>query len=282
MTALTLSRKLILTAVFLAVLVACTTAAADENVRVRKVIDGDTIQLVDGRKVRLLGINAPEKREPYNQKAKRFVESRVSARDVRLEYDQEREDAYGRLLAYVHAGRSLLNEQLVREGLAHVMTLGANRKHEQRLLAAQGEAKKKRRALWSVWTRAKTLKITSVHPYHPARQAAYIRVACLADKPLQLAGHVLLNEAGNRFVFPQFVLAPGYSVIVSASSEGGGVSQGILHWPGIKGFNEQGDTAFLQDSAGNVIDQFPYSQRRPGNRKTDSYRKGNISDGLRS
>ncbi|MDI6726556.1 MAG: thermonuclease family protein [Smithellaceae bacterium] len=273
MTALTLSRKLLLASFFLAVLVTCTTASADENVRVSKVIDGDTIQLDDGRKVRLLGINAPEKREPYNQKAKRFVESRVIARDVRLEYDQEREDAYGRLLAYAHTGRYMLNEQLVQEGLAHVMTIGANRKHERRLLAAQGEAKKKRRALWSVWTRAKTLKITSVQPYHPSRSAAYIRVACLADKSLQLAGHVLLNEAGNRFVFPQFVLAPGRSVIVSASSEGGVVSQGILPWPGIKGFNEQGDTAFLLDAAGNLIDQFHYSQRRPGNRKTDSYKK---------
>ncbi len=261
-------RKLIPAALFLAVLFSCLQAFADENVRVDRVIDGDTIKLVDGRKVRLLGINSPERREPYYHKARRFLESRVRDREVRLEYEQDGEDGYGRLLAYVYAGRSMLNEELLSEGLAHVMIIGESSKYERRLLAAQAEAKKKRKALWSVWTRAKVLKITSLHPYNPSRPSAYLRLVCLADRPLQLAGHVLANEAGDRFVLPRFTLAPGYSVIVSAADIDLSSSQVVFRWPGIMKFNEQQDTAFLLDPAGNVIDQFSYSQGRPKSRKT--------------
>lgn len=268
-------RKLFLApaAIFLALLFTSPAAFADENVKVGRVIDGDTIKLVDGRKVRLLGINTPERREPYYHKARRYLESRVLDREVRLEYEADLEDAYGRLLAYVHAGRSMLNEELLREGLAHVLIIGESRKYERRLLAAQAEAKKKRKALWSVWTRAKVLKITSIHPYNPSRPSAYMRLVCLADKPLQLAGHVLSNEAGDRFVFPRYSLAPGYSIIVSASDTGTSSSQEVFQWPGIMKFNEQQDTAFLLDPAGNVIDQFSYSQARPKSRKTKSQTK---------
>ncbi len=268
MTTATFLRQIALTAVFLAVLCTCLQAFADENVTVARVIDGDTIKLSDGRNVRLLGINTPERREPYYHKARRFLESRTLNREVRLEYEQEREDGYGRLLAYVHLGRSMLNEALVREGLAHVLFIGENRKYERRLLAAQVDAKKRRKALWSVWTRAKVLKITSLHPYNPSRPSAYLRLVSLADSPLQLAGHVIANEAGDRFVLPRFTLAPGYSVIVSASDRATSSSQEVFHWPGIMNFNEEQDTAFLLDTAGNVIDQFSYSQGRTKSRKT--------------
>ena len=74
-------------------------ASADEFGRVKQVYDGDTVLLEDGRRVRYLGINAPEFREPFYLKAKRFNESLVQGREIRLEFDVERADAYDRLLA---------------------------------------------------------------------------------------------------------------------------------------------------------------------------------------
>src|SRR5574337_1328007 len=84
--------------------------ATDELVRVKRVYDGDTVLLEDGRTVRYLGINAPEFQEPFYLKAKRSNESLVMGRNIRLELDQERTDGYGRVLAYVYAGNEMVNE----------------------------------------------------------------------------------------------------------------------------------------------------------------------------
>jgi endonuclease YncB( thermonuclease family) len=88
-------------------------AGADERVQVKRVYDGDTVLLQDGRKVRYLGINAPEFQEPYYLKAKRFNESLVLQRQIRLEYDREPVDAYDRLLAYVYADDRMVNAALL-------------------------------------------------------------------------------------------------------------------------------------------------------------------------
>jgi micrococcal nuclease len=237
--------------------------------KVIRVIDGDSIVLDNDRRVRLLGINSPERREPYHHKARRFLESRLLNREVRLEFDEQEKDGYDRLLAYVYRGRSFINEELVREGLAHVMTIVVNRKYEERLLRAQSEAKAKRKGIWSVWGKTTTLKITSLHPYHPKRPAAYLRIVCVADRSLNLAGYVLTNEGGQRFIFPRLHLPPGHSVIVSLTEEGNREYQHFLTWPEFRSFHPEADTAFLLDPQGRLIDQFHYSERR---RKTRSPR----------
>ena len=89
--------------VFSTVLLLSGTSGADLVATVREVIDGDTIVLDDGRKVRYLGINAPEHGQPYAREATNFNRRLVSGLSVRLEFDQERQDRHGRLLAYVYA-----------------------------------------------------------------------------------------------------------------------------------------------------------------------------------
>src|SRR5574341_2058663 len=89
-------------------------AHADEFGRVKQVYDGDTVLLEDGRRVRYLGINAPEFREPFYLKAKRFNESLVLGREIRLEFDVERADAFDRLLAYVYVGNQMVDRKSTR------------------------------------------------------------------------------------------------------------------------------------------------------------------------
>ena len=120
---------------------------ADTNmatVRVRFVIDGDTIVLADGRTVRYIGIDAPEidhdgrGGEPFGDEARRFNEKLVEGSPVRLEFDRERRDRYGRLLAHVFTadGRSVA-EAILAAGLAHVLPKKPNLKHGRRLLDVQ-------------------------------------------------------------------------------------------------------------------------------------------------
>lgn len=251
--------------------------SADETVKIAKVIDGDTIQLADGRKARLRGINTPEKREPYYYKAKRFLESLVLDREIRLEFERDREDGYGRLLVYVHAGRHLVNDRLIGEGLAHVMLIGEKGKYDASFLASQAEARKRQKGIWSVWRRGKNLKITSVHPWNPEAENAYLRVASLAERPLQLAGYNLGNESGEQFVFPARLLPPGRTVVVTSrkpSDDRGDGGQMVLHWPQARKLEEKEDTVFLRDPSGNLVDQFHYEKRNSGKRRAGGYGSG--------
>ena len=244
-------------------------ATANELGRVRQAYDGDTILLDDGRKVRYLGINAPEFQEPFYLKAKRFNESLVLGREVRLEFDAERTDTFNRLLAFVYIGDQMVNARVVQEGLAHAFFIGVSRKHHALLLRLQDEAKQRKLGIWSARARPRELKITSIHlpdPDKPGPYAPYVRIANLANGPIRLGGYVLSSEVGQRYLFPDVTVDPGYTVIVASTGGTDGVDktgQLVVHWPTQRSVWEPGeDTAFLMDPIGALVDTFHYKGRR--------------------
>ena len=93
---------------------------------VTRAVDGDTIVLADKERVRLIGVDTPELHHPrkpvqyYAEEAYRFTQRIVEGKKVRLEYDWQRRDRYGRLLAYVYLmDGTFLNAELVRQGYGH-------------------------------------------------------------------------------------------------------------------------------------------------------------------
>ncbi|WP_169352771.1 thermonuclease family protein [Thermodesulfatator atlanticus] len=122
---------------------------------VRWVIDGDTIILSNGEKVRYAGINAPEiphedqPGEPYGKKALRFNIKLVKGKKVIIEPAEEKRDRFGRLLAYVFLpDGTFVQEAIVSAGLAFACYTYPNVKYFDRLLAAQREAMRYKRGLW--------------------------------------------------------------------------------------------------------------------------------------
>lgn len=251
--------------------------AAEELVRVKRVYDGDTVLLEDGRTVRYLGINTPEYQEPFYLKAKQLNESLVMGKEIRLEFDQEKTDSRDRLLAYVYAGGEMVNARLIQEGLAHAFFIGPNRKHNALLLRLQAEAKQRKVGIWSSRGRVKDLKITTVHPTDPTkddRYPAYVRIASLSNATIRLADYVLSNEGDQRCRFPDVSLEPGYTVIASSGSGSDGVDsrgQLVVYCSGLV-WDEREDTAFLKDPAGNLVDTFHYKGKRV--RRSSSHPKG--------
>ena len=242
---------------------------ADERVRVNRVYDGDTIVLEDGRKVRYLGINSPEFQEPFYLKAKRFNESLVLGKEIRLEFDQERGDAYNRILAYVYVGDQMVNARLVKEGLAHVFLIGPSRKHSALLLQAQAEAKQNKVGIWSARARPKDLKITNVHLADKDiadLNAPYVRIANLSNGPVRMTGYILSNESGQKYVFPEVRIDPGYTIIVSSAAGKDGIDdrgQRVVCWPAqSSAWDPREDTAFLTDPSGELVDSFHYKGKR--------------------
>lgn len=243
--------------------------AADELVRVKRVYDGDTVLLNDGRTVRYLGINAPEYQEPFYLKAKRLNETLVLGREVRLEFDRERGDGHDRLLAYVYAGDELVNARLIREGLAHAFFIGPNRRHHALLLRLQAEAQQRGVGIWSARGRARELKITNVHPNDPTKDdqyPSYVRIANLSNTPIRLAGYVLSSEGGHRYNFPDASLDPGQTVVVSSGNGPDGIDargQLVVHWSTQEPvWDPVEDTAFLKDPSGSLVDTFHYKGKR--------------------
>ena len=140
----------------LLVLTACTARDddAETGARVARVVDGDTIVLVDGRRVRLVQIDAPEadERECYAGESAAALESLVpSGATVRLEADERLDhvDRFDRLLRYVHRGSVNVNLVLVERGAASVWFFGGARgRYAGALLAAARAARSERRGLW--------------------------------------------------------------------------------------------------------------------------------------
>jgi micrococcal nuclease len=124
--------------------------------RVKYVFDGDTILLQNREKVRYLGIDAPEidheggKSEFMALDARKFNMNSVAGFPIRLEFDGEKRDRYGRLLAYVFLETGdMVNALLVRRGLAHVMFTNGNIGYEDQLLRCQRQAMKEKLGIWS-------------------------------------------------------------------------------------------------------------------------------------
>jgi micrococcal nuclease len=122
-----------------------------------KVIDGDTIhvRLADRiEKVRYIGMNAPELyhptlgEQPGGREAAQANRKLVEGQTVRLELDVQERDRYGRLLAYVYIGATMVNAELVAQGYAQVMTIPPNVKHQDLFLKLQRQARALQLGLW--------------------------------------------------------------------------------------------------------------------------------------
>jgi micrococcal nuclease len=119
------------------------------------VFDGDTVLLADGNKVRYLGIDAPEVahgKDPadcFGDEARKANGDLVFHRQVKLEYDKERVDSYGRLLAYVFTpDGKCVNAEMMRGGYACVLRFSDPFSRLDEFLGLQHEAIRSRRGMW--------------------------------------------------------------------------------------------------------------------------------------
>jgi micrococcal nuclease len=156
-----------------------------ESVRVTGVIDGDTIVLSDGQRVRYLGIDAPEmgKDSPAEflaQESSQFNRRLVLKKEVRLVYGEEKRDRYDRLLAYVFLDNGLfVNGELVKQGLAKVLYHGLRMERFDELLKLQREAIQNSRGIWT-----NALKESDDHYRGQLHTRKFHRLDCLLGKTI--------------------------------------------------------------------------------------------------
>jgi len=238
-----------------------------------EVVDGDTLVVeVDGarERLRLVGVNAPERGECLAEAAARWLGERVGGREVRLAADRSDRDQYGRLLRYVEVGGADVGAELVGAGLAlarrYPPDTGRADEYERRQREAQAAAV----GMWAPdacgapTAGASEVAITEVRfdadgDDNRNLNDEWVRITNEGDRPADLGGFVVKDtSASHRYTVPAgFVLASGASVTVRTGC--GADTTTDLHWcrEGSAVWNNSGDTAFLLDPAGNVVDSRP-------------------------
>jgi micrococcal nuclease len=124
--------------------------------KVVKVIDGDTIEITGGIKIRYIGIDTPETVDPrrpdgcFGREASEKNKEMVLGKDVRLEKDISETDKFGRLLRYVYVGDIMVNDELVKNGYAKASTYPPDVKYQKKFLEAEKFARENSLGLWGV------------------------------------------------------------------------------------------------------------------------------------
>jgi len=188
--------------------------------RVRRIFDGDTVELDDGVHVRLLGINAPEvahrenKAQPLGDAATRVLTRLIGDQRVRLGFDRQRHDHYGRLLArlFTPDGKDL-DLAMVRAGMAHVSIHPPNLARIPRYLRAETKARAARRGIWALKTFA----------LQPTTRAGHLHAGFH-----RLRGTVTKVHEGRRYSYLQF--DGGFRAMLDAEATRAFVAAG--HAPG--------------------------------------------------
>lgn len=151
---------LVVVLTFIALRASGITSVADKNqrgrdVKVARVLDGDTFDTADGERIRLLGIDAPEvahhdsEAEHFGNESRAWLTEKLGDQTVKLTFDQRRKDVYGRTLAWVWIKQNLVNEDSLRTGNARLLSdFGLPRELEPRLRKATADARVAKRGLW--------------------------------------------------------------------------------------------------------------------------------------
>lgn len=128
---------------------------AQEMAFVARAVDGDTLKLSTGERIRLIGVDTPETKHPkkpveyFGKEAAAFTRREIEGREVRLEYDWQKQDKYGRILAYVYRipDNFFLNVEIIKQGYGHAYTRFPF-KYLDEFRTYEREAREERRGLW--------------------------------------------------------------------------------------------------------------------------------------
>ena len=257
--------------------VACTPATVSTSTPtgiqalVVDVQDGDSLLVdIDGNqeRVRLIGINAPERAECFGPEAAAGLREMVDGVQVEIVTDVEPRDQYGRLLGYVYLDGTLVNEDLARRGFVLARAFEPNTTFQDRIDGASREARDDRRGMWSPDTcasaAAAAVSIVGIEPNPPGPDeddlnGEWVVVANIGTTAIDLSGWTLRDGSSvHRYVFPAgSMLAAGtdFKIFTGCGEDEAGRRYWCADGPV---WGNSGDSALLLDTVGRTAATFDY------------------------
>lgn len=162
-------------------------------VQVKSVIDGDTFVTSNDERVRLIGIDAPEKNRCFYNESRNFLSSLIADNTLRIESDVDDLDQYGRKLRYVYLEDQRVNDHMVREGYA-LASFEQNRKYFEEITALEEEAVENSRGLWNDCDEYEY--IPAVEKSHAEQNSPPKDTECLVK------GNISNQGFGKKYLFP--------------------------------------------------------------------------------
>lgn len=231
-------------------------------------IDGDTIKLNNGKKVRLIGINTPEEDMPCYSEAKNKLQELIDGKKIRLEKDISNKDRHGRLLRYVYINNLFVNLEMVRLGLATAYEYEPDTKYATQIKESENQAKQQKiGCLWKTeeknYIEDNCISIINFH-YDAEGNDNYnlndehITFFNGCNYEVDMTGWTIKDEATNIYRFPTFTFEEARSVTLYSGN--GLNSENKLFWGGrsYAVWNNDGDTLYLRDSNGNLVLSYSY------------------------
>ncbi len=222
---------------------------------VSRIVDGDTVELANGDLVRLIGIDAPEKNQPYYDEVVGQLK-KLEGKIIRMEKDKTNKDRYGRYLRYIFLDDHFVNLELVQNGLVYAYIVSPDKRYEKELLEAEAVARASGMGIWNKSEYSDCIELETLH--YNARgeddknltdEFFVIRNSC--DK-LIAAENWGVRNTFNTFSMPDFSLNPGSEMkIISGSGRNSDNEIFISSKRPI--WNNKGDTLYLKDAEGRII-----------------------------
>jgi micrococcal nuclease len=216
---------------------------------VERVIDGDTIVVENNTHIRLLGINTPEKGEKYYSEAKSFLEMIILNKTVKLKYGSEKQDKYGRTLAYVLVDEKNVNKEMVDEGYANFYFPSGKDSYYNSFAKAWGHCLENNKYLCEK-SQTECSRCVELKELNVKEQRIVLYNNCSFS--CSLNGWTIKDEGRKKFVFPDFKLESRreISVIVGNWTD----DADSLYWKGEEYvWTQTGDTMFLRDEEGKLV-----------------------------
>ena len=230
---------------------------------VARVIDGDTFELANGKKVRLLGVDAPEKNKYFYSEAKEKLKELIENKNVFLESDVINSDSSGRLLRYVFVGDTFVNLEMVRQGFANVYVISPNQKYSSQLLEAEEYARKNKLGIWGKFSQfSDCIKVKEFHYDAKGDDSKNLNDEYFVLKndcsfSINLSGWNVKDKSLNSFYLPEFILEKKAEVKI-CSGQGNNSKSEIFLNSRYPIWNNDEDSLYLRDEKGHLVLVYSY------------------------
>ncbi|MEK6946979.1 MAG: thermonuclease family protein [Nanoarchaeota archaeon] len=224
---------------------------------VSEIIDGDTIKLQGGEKIRLIGINTPEVKQYYYPEAKNKLKELVEGKIIKLEEDISNVDRYGRLLRYIYVDDLFVNLEMIRLGYAEAYKYPPDVKYSDLFEEAETEAKSEGLGIWKTSDYEDCIIVLEFHYKAEGNDNnnlndEYVVLKNICPETINLTSWTIKDEATHIYTFSNFNLNADAQVTFYT-----GIGQDTsteLYWKktGTAVWNNDGDTLFLRDKNGNL------------------------------